>query len=91
MYFVYALKSINHNWIYVGMTDNPDRRFAQHQNRENTSTKAYAPFFKFHAEQFSTPNEARPGKNTLKQQPGNDGLGKYWKYLKEEPRACLTA
>ena len=30
MYFVYAIKSINRNYIYVGMTNEVERRFDEH-------------------------------------------------------------
>ena len=33
---------MNRNYIYVGITDNIERRFLQHNNGENKSTKAYA-------------------------------------------------
>lgn len=47
MYTVYALKSIGHNWIYVGMTDNLQRRVGQHQAKQNTNAQYYAPFIVF--------------------------------------------
>ncbi|WP_346239150.1 GIY-YIG nuclease family protein [Niabella insulamsoli] len=44
MIIVYAIKSTFRNYIYVGMTDNLERRLRQHNNGENRSTKAYKPF-----------------------------------------------
>ena len=41
MFTVYALKSLNRNYIYVGMTSNLERRFHQHQSGQNKTTKPY--------------------------------------------------
>ena len=59
MFFVYALKSINFNFIYVGLTNNLERRIKQHNYKENTSTKFYAPFILLHTEQYNTRIDAR--------------------------------
>jgi putative endonuclease len=59
MYTVYALKSVAHNWIYVGMTDNLQRRLGQHQAKQNTSTQYYAPLVLFYKEEWPTTAEAR--------------------------------
>ena len=32
MFWVYALSSISRNYIYVGLTNDMDRRFSQHQS-----------------------------------------------------------
>jgi len=44
MFYVYAIKSISRNYIYVGMTNNIVRRLGEHNKGENKSTKAYIPF-----------------------------------------------
>ena len=44
MWFVYILKSINHSYIYVGFTNDLDRRLAEHNEGLTQSTKHYAPF-----------------------------------------------
>ena len=59
MFFVYAIKSLERNYIYVGLTDNIERRLSQHNKGENKSTKAYKPFVKIYLEVFSTRVEAR--------------------------------
>jgi putative endonuclease len=43
MWYVYFLKSINKNFIYVGSTDNIERRFDEHCKGLCQSTKAYRP------------------------------------------------
>jgi putative endonuclease len=75
MYYVYALKSVNRNYIYVGISDNIKRRFSEHQNGKNKTTKPYAPFILIYSEAFETRIEARKREIYLK-----SGIGK--EYLK---------
>jgi putative endonuclease len=35
MYYVYAIKSLTRNYIYVGMTNDIERRVIEHNNGEN--------------------------------------------------------
>jgi putative endonuclease len=44
MVYVYALKSLNNNYIYVGQTENVLIRFHQHMNGEEKNTRYYVPF-----------------------------------------------
>jgi len=44
MYYVYAIKSLERVYIYVGMTSNVERRINEHNKGKNRSTKAYKPF-----------------------------------------------
>ncbi|TAM99842.1 MAG: hypothetical protein EPN39_05595 [Chitinophagaceae bacterium] len=44
MFFVYALKSLSRNYIYVGMTNSLERRLKEHNEGRNKSTKPYRPF-----------------------------------------------
>ena len=75
MFYVYAIKSLARNYIYVGMTDNIERRLLQHNNGENKSTKTYKPFIIIHSESFATRPEARTKEIYFK-----SGVGK--EYLK---------
>jgi len=43
-YHVYVLQSLKHDWIYVGSTSDLRQRFKSHNDKENYSTKKYAPF-----------------------------------------------
>jgi putative endonuclease len=43
-YYVYILQSLIREWIYVGSSGDLKQRFKSHNNKENLSTKAYAPF-----------------------------------------------
>ena len=71
MYFVYAIKSINRNYIYVGMTDKVGRRFDEHNTGKNKTTRPYKPFKLFYSEKFRTRVEARKREKYLK-----SGIGK---------------
>ena len=71
MFYVYALKSLSRNYIYVGLTNDLERRFNQHQKGQNKTTKPYLPFILFYKEQFKTRDEARQREKYLK-----SGIGK---------------
>jgi putative endonuclease len=71
MYFVYAIKSINRNYIYVGMTNKVERRFDEHNTGKNKTTRPYKPFKLFYSEKFRTRTEARKREKYLK-----SGIGK---------------
>ncbi|HEY6978803.1 MAG TPA: GIY-YIG nuclease family protein [Chitinophagaceae bacterium] len=71
MYYVYALKSLNRNYIYVGMTKDIERRIIEHNKGENRSTKAYKPFVLIYTEQYPIREEARKREKYLK-----SGIGK---------------
>jgi len=71
MYYVYALKSIDRNYIYVGLTENVERRVGEHQSGKNATTKPYRPFRLFHTEAFGSRSDARIREKYLK-----SGIGK---------------
>ena len=75
MFYVYVLVSQFRNYIYVGMTDNLDRRIHYHNSGYNKTTKAYRPFRVLYTEQFGSRPEARTREKYLK-----SGIGK--EYLK---------
>lgn len=75
-FYVYVLKSLNLDFIYVGFTQNLKRRFSEHNNKEELSTKHYAPFNLIHFEAYKHIKDAKrreeyfkttKGKVTLKQ------------------------
>jgi putative endonuclease len=74
MFYVYCLKSIERNYIYVGLTDNLDRRIEQHNTGQNRTTKAYRPFRLFHHEIFETRILARDREKYLKSGVGKEFL-----------------
>jgi len=71
MYFVYAIKSISRNYIYVGMSENLERRLKQHNNGTNKVTKTYRPFVLLLSEEFESRELARIREKYLK-----SGIGK---------------
>jgi putative endonuclease len=44
MYYVYLIKSISHNWNYIGFTESINRRLIEHNKGNCRSTKYYKPF-----------------------------------------------
>jgi putative endonuclease len=71
MFFVYAISSLNRNYIYVGLTDNIERRFMEHNSGKNKTTKPYLPFQIIYTEEFETRVEAR-----LREKYFKSGIGK---------------
>jgi len=74
MFFVYAIKSEIRNYIYVGLTDNINRRFGEHQSGKNKTTKPYRPFKIVLTEIFETREEARKREKYLKSGVGKEFL-----------------
>ena len=86
-YYVYVLKSINHDFIYVGYSENVKERYEQHNSGKVTSTKHYLPYELIHYEAYRNMKDAKrredyfkttKGKVTLRQM-----LKEYFKNLKK--------
>lgn len=73
-YYVYILKSINHNFIYVGFTENLKLRLTQHNNKEELSTKAYAPFELIHYEAYRNEKDVKRREEYFKTTKGKTTL-----------------
>ena len=76
MFYVYALKSIHANYIYVGMTNNLTRRIEEHNKGYNKTTKPYKPFILIFSEEHNDRKAARVREKYFK-----SGIGK--EYLKK--------
>ena len=74
MFSVYAIKSINHNFIYVGMTENLKERFIRHNKGYVKSTKRFVPFKLFYSEDCENGQEAREREKFLKSTSGKRSL-----------------
>jgi putative endonuclease len=74
IFYVYAIKSVTRHYIYVGLTDNPHRRFDQHNRGLNKTTKPYAPFIQIYLEQVGTREEARKKEKYFKSGVGKEFL-----------------
>ncbi len=73
-YFVYILKSKHRDFIYTGYTENLTRRFKEHNNREELSTKHYAPFEFIHYEAYRNMKDAKRREEYLKTTKGKTTL-----------------
>jgi len=73
-YYVYAIKSCKKNYIYIGLTNNPRRRIAQHNEGRERTTRSYAPFRILLIERFNSRQEARRREKYLKSGIGREYL-----------------
>lgn len=76
MYWVYALKSVNKKYIYVGITDNIDRRILQHNTKKSKTTRFYSPFNLIYSEITDNRQNARKREKYLKSGVGKEFLKK---------------
>jgi putative endonuclease len=74
MYYVYAISSISRNYIYIGISNNPERRLSQHNLGYNRTTKPYRPFKLILLEQYPSRVEARSREKCLKSGVGREFL-----------------
>lgn len=74
MYYVYAIASLERNYIYVGLTDNVDRRFGEHNEGKNKTTKPYRPFVLIFTIEAATRIEARKLEKYYKSGSGKEKL-----------------
>ncbi|MBT6831833.1 GIY-YIG nuclease family protein [bacterium] len=78
-FYVYVLKSLSRSYFYVGMTNNLERRFAEHSIGKEKTTRFYRPFKLVFSEKHATRIDARKREKFLK-----SGCGKEW--IKQEFR-----
>ena len=83
-YYVYVIKSLRQNWIYVGMTEDIERRLEQHNRGWNVSTKSHAPFRLIFSETYSDNLGARKREKYLKSAAGKRFIRKYIESIGEE-------
>ncbi|WP_282159768.1 GIY-YIG nuclease family protein [Ulvibacterium marinum] len=76
MIWVYAISSLGHNYIYVGMTADIDKRLHRHNNGRERSTKFYAPFELIYSERCKDRLEARNREKYWKSGVGKEKLRK---------------
>jgi putative endonuclease len=65
-WFVYVLQSTQYPFRYVGMSQNPKRRLAEHNSGKVKSTKHYCPFKIIYTRSFGSAKEARTHEKYLK-------------------------
>jgi len=76
MIIVYAIKSLSRHFIYVGLTNNLDRRIEEHNKGYNKSTKPYIPFELIYSKSFPDRKQARHHEKELKTTTGRRMLHK---------------
>lgn len=74
MYTVYAISSLSRNYIYVGMTNDLERRLSEHNNGQERTTRPYAPFKIIHTETLESRSTARQREKVLKSGSGKEFL-----------------
>lgn len=67
MFYIYVLKSFVDKKLYVGYTDNLRRRFKEHNDGKNLSTKNRAPFELVYYEAYKGKTDAVVRERKLKQ------------------------
>ncbi|MAF59327.1 MAG: GIY-YIG nuclease family protein [Candidatus Pacebacteria bacterium] len=66
MYYVYLLKSKKDESLYIGYTNDLKRRFEEHNNGENKSTKFKTPFELVYYESYRARSDAKIREQALK-------------------------
>lgn len=69
-YHVYVIDSTDHDFLYIGMTNNLSRCLKEHNNGEENSTKAYAPFNLIFYEGYRNKSDAKRREEYLKTTKG---------------------
>lgn len=83
MYYVYVLKSVKSDFLYVGSTFNLKKRLEQHNTGETYSTKKYMPFKIAYYEAYLNKEDALDREKNLKQ------YGSAWGHLKRRIKRSL--
>ncbi len=66
MYYVYVLKSEKDDSLYFGYTSDLKRRFVEHNERQNLSTKSKTPFQLIYYESYRARADAKHRERQLK-------------------------
>ena len=73
---VYVLRSGKDGSLYIGLTNNPKRRLAEHNRGNNKSTKGRTPYELLFSEDYNTYPEARKREKYLKSGIGRELIKK---------------
>lgn len=74
MFYVYALASVEKNYIYVGLTKDLEERIGQHNSGKERTTRSYRPFKLIFSELCSSRPEARTREKYWKSGIGKEKL-----------------
>jgi putative endonuclease len=75
-FYVYLIKSISHGHLYVGMTQDVEKRILEHNRGKSTYTKSFMPWELIYTEKLGTRVEARKREKYLKSTAGKNYLRK---------------
>ena len=76
-FHTYALWSDTFKRLYIGHTDNVNRRFEQHNNGRVASTKPYIPYRMIFTQEFGSNSEAVIREKKLKMASGRKFLKRF--------------
>jgi len=65
-YYVYIVKSVIHDFIYIGYSENLKQRFKEHNSGESKSTKPYLPHELIHYEEYINMQDVKRREEYLK-------------------------
>ena len=71
-WYVYTLYSKEFDRIYIGMSEDPVKRLAEHNSGKTTSTKPYRPWIKIYEEFVGEIKAARKREKQLKSGSGRE-------------------
>jgi putative endonuclease len=74
MYYVYILLNEGKNRTYIGVTDDVNKRLAEHNAGRVKSSQPYRPYKVIHIESFETLSEARQKEKYYKSSTGRRRL-----------------
>lgn len=74
MIYVYAISSLEHNYIYVGMTQDVVKRMERHNEGREKTTRFYKPFKLIYSEICKDRKEARQREKYWKSGIGKEKL-----------------
>lgn len=83
MYYVYILKSEVRKLLYIGFTDNFNRRLQEHNDGKSFTTKKYRPWELVYLEGYRCKEDATDREKKLKQ------FGKVYSQLKRRIRSSI--
>jgi putative endonuclease len=81
MWYAYALKSLKDGNLYIGMSENPEKRLNEHNTGMTKSTKHRRPFEIIYKENHQNRFKAREHEKYLKSGFGREFLKQYIKPL----------
>jgi len=73
-FYVYAIKSLNNNYVYIGLTSNLEKRLKEHNRGKTKSNNSYRPFKLIFSKTFSSRTDPRNAERKLKQGSGREFL-----------------